>query len=211
MDNFTPPIPSHPSYSPPFPFLTPPHWLLPLYPSHSSPPLSPPPFMPHQGKRGKKKAASPNLNGLNWAAEEERVLRLLSCVTDLELCQLWDPPSVAIMDSYSKCVCTDTTSRLHPPQPAYLHHHALTCCHLCNAYTQCGREIYSLLTYMYMYVCQGVYIEAVDWSTVLYVCVCTIEYSECAAGETFAWKHFLKWRHFCPKVYITDIGLPLNA
>ena len=66
--------------------------------------------MPHQGKRGKKKAVSPSLNGLNWAAEEERVLRLLSCVTDLELCQLWDPPSVAIMDSYSKCVCTDTTS-----------------------------------------------------------------------------------------------------
>ena len=81
---------------------TPPH------PSHL--PHSSPPAMPHQGKRGKKKAVSPSLNGLNWAAEEERVLRLLSCVTDLELCQLWDPPSVAIMDSYSKCVCTDTTS-----------------------------------------------------------------------------------------------------
>ena len=57
-----------------------------------------------QGKRGKKKTASPSVNGLNWAAEEERVLRLLSCLADLELCQLWDPPSVAIMDSYSKCV-----------------------------------------------------------------------------------------------------------
>ena len=118
MDNFTPPISSHPSHSPPFPFLTPPHSFhstppTPLHPSHL------PPFMPHQGKRGKKKAASPNLNGLNWAAEEERVLRLLSCVTDLELCQLWDPPSVAIMDSYSKCVCTDATSRLHSPQHAY--------------------------------------------------------------------------------------------
>ena len=33
-------------------------------------------------------------------------MRLLSCVADLELCQLWDPPSVAIMDSYSKYVWT---------------------------------------------------------------------------------------------------------
>ena len=185
MDNFTPPILSHPSHSLPLPLpLSPLPTPSTLYPSHSSPPLSPPPFMPHQGKRGKKKATSPNLNGLNWAAEEERVLRLLSCVTDLELCQLWDPPSVAIMDSYSKCVCTDTTSRLHPPQPAYLHHHALTCCHVCDACTQCGREVYSQYTYMYMYVCQGVSYRGCRLIYCI-ICVCTIEYSECTAGETF--------------------------
>ena len=44
----------------------------------------------------------------------------------------------------------------------YLYHHALTCCHVCKAYTQCGRESYSQYMYMCMYVCQGVYIEAVD-------------------------------------------------
>ena len=30
-------------------------------------------------------------------------------------------------------------------------------------------------------------------------------------NEPFGWKHFLKRHHFCPKVYIADIGPPRNA
>ena len=39
--------------------------------------------------------------GLDWVVEEEKVLRLLSSLLDLDLHLLWDPPSPTVMDSYS--------------------------------------------------------------------------------------------------------------
>ena len=54
--------------------------------------------------RRKKATTGAGEGGLDWAVEEENALRLFASLLELDLHLLWDPPSVAIMDSYSKWV-----------------------------------------------------------------------------------------------------------
>jgi condensin complex subunit 1 len=59
-----------------------------------------------KGKSRRKKTVSTATGeeGLDWVVEEEKVLRLLSSLLDLDLHLLWDPPSPTVMDSYSGLV-----------------------------------------------------------------------------------------------------------
>ena len=55
-------------------------------------------------KGRRKKTANTNGDGLDWISEKERVLRLLASLLDLDLHLLWESPSAAILDEYSKYV-----------------------------------------------------------------------------------------------------------
>ena len=63
---------------------------------------------PTQGRRGgKKKSASSTVTAvsqgrLDWSREREHVVEVLSQLAELELAQLWEPPTLQMMEDLSK-------------------------------------------------------------------------------------------------------------
>ena len=94
------------------------------------------------------------------------------------------------------------------------------CCALsivCNTYTTVGRsiaDIHDARQYIFIKawstkvnILPRSYIEATDRPTVLIVLYSTV----CATDKPFAWKHFPKWCHFCPKSIYVDVGPCLRS
>ena len=61
---------------------------------------------PTQGRRGgKKKSAGSTVTSrcsLDWSREREHVVEVLSQLAELELAQLWEPPTLQMMEDLSK-------------------------------------------------------------------------------------------------------------
>lgn len=63
---------------------------------------------PTQGRRGgKKKSAGSTVTAasrcsLDWSREREHVVEVLSQLAELELAQLWEPPTLQMMEDLSK-------------------------------------------------------------------------------------------------------------
>ena len=62
-----------------------------------------------QGRRGGKKksagastASGSSQRGLDWSKEREHVVEVLAQLAELELAQLWEPPTLQMMEDLSK-------------------------------------------------------------------------------------------------------------
>ena len=68
-------------------------------------------------KRGGKKkknapaASESHSSGMDWGRERERVVEVVCSLVDWDLWLLWEPPSVQMMEDFSKCVCVRERER----------------------------------------------------------------------------------------------------